>query len=256
MSGSIRESELAPGLLRWTIDHLPKRNALSPAMLAQIERRAGDLRGEVVLLDAAPGPCFCSGFDVDALPEGQIDTDPPDDPLVRASLALQAADAVTIAVIHADTFGAGVELVAACDLRFAAPGVRFVVPAARLGVIYHPRGVQLLRGVFGPALARRLLLAADEVGAAEALQAGALAALHPEGQLFGAAQAFAERLGLGSPRCVRAHRDLLRALERGPIDPAVQASYELARRAAFASDDFREGRDAARGRRRPRFTGG
>lgn len=253
---TIVETELAPGLLRWTLDHPDKRNALTPAMLAWILRRAGELRGEVVLLDAAPGPCFCAGFDLGALPEGQTDTiEAPDEPLVLASLALQAADAVTIAVITGDVFGAGVELVAACDLRFAAPTVRFTVPAARLGVVYHPRGVALFHRVFGPALARRLLLAGESVAADEALRAGALAGVHPGETLQQAARDLADRLRQGAPLALRAHRDLLRALDRGGATPAELAGYDLARRVAYASDDHREGRAAARERRPPRFSG-
>lgn len=255
MSGVVHEVALAPGLMRWVLDHPAKRNALTPEMLAELARRADALRGEVVLLEAAAGPCFCAGFDVDAIPELPQDQ-APDAPLIDASRALQRADAITIAVLGGDVFGAGVELAAACDLRIAAPGIRFIVPAARLGVVYHARGIQLLRAVFGPALARRLLLAADEVRAEEALRAGALASLHEPGELPAAALTLADRLLRGAPRCRSAHRDLLRALDRGPLTPEAEAAHELARREAFGSSDFREGVGAARSRRAPRFSPG
>jgi enoyl-CoA hydratase/carnithine racemase len=221
--GRLIETVLAPGIVRWTISHPRKRNALTPAMLAAIEAGARALRGEIVVLDAAAGPCFCAGFDLDALPEGQVDAptaDAPDAPLITASAALQTCDALVVAVVHGEVFGAGVELVAACDVRLAAPGVRFTVPAARLGVVYHAAGVALLRRVFGPALARRMLLAADGITAEEA------------------------------------HRDLLRALDRGGPSAEELAAHERARRVAYTSDDFREGRAAARERRSPRFRGG
>lgn len=259
MTAAIVETEIEPGLLRWTITHPDKRNALTPDMLAWLAARANALRGEIVLLDAAPGPCFCAGFDLGALPEGQIDglgPDAPDAPLIAASAALQAADAVVLAVIHGEVFGAGVELTAACDLRFAATGVRFTVPAARLGVVYHAAGVALLHRVFGPALARRLFLAADAVTADEALRAGALAGLHAPDELARAAREFAVRLRQGAPLSLRAHRDLLRALDRGGPGPDELAAHERARRTAYAGDDIREGLRAARERRSPRFRGG
>lgn len=256
-AGEVLEAELAPGLLRWTISHPRKRNALTPAMLATIEARAAQLRGEVVLLDAAPGPCFSAGFDLDALPEGQPDAlDAPDAPLITASAALQRCDAVVVAVIHGEVFGAGVELVAACDLRLAAVGARFTVPAARLGVVYHADGVALLRRVFGPALARRLLLAADSIDADEALRAGALAGLYPPDALAEAAEAFAARLRQGAPHSLRAHRDLLRALDRGGPAPEELAAHHHARRLAYTSDEFRERRAAALERRSSRPRGG
>lgn len=255
MSGVVREDAPAPGVLRWTLEHPAKRNAVTPEMLVDLARRAGALRGEILLLEAAPGPCFCAGFDVDALPDLPRD-EAPDAPLIEASRAFQRADAITIAVLGGDVIGAGVELAAACDLRIAAPGIRFMVPAARLGVVYHARGIQLLRAVFGPALARRLLVVADEVRAEEALSAGALAALHEPAELPAAALTLAERLLCGAPRSRSAHRDLLRALDRGPLTPEAEAAHELARREAFGSDDFREGVVAARSRRAPRFSGG
>ena len=49
----VDEQTLAPGLLRWTLSHPAKRNALSPDMLAWLQRRAGALAGEVVLLSGA-----------------------------------------------------------------------------------------------------------------------------------------------------------------------------------------------------------
>ncbi|HEY8378909.1 MAG TPA: enoyl-CoA hydratase-related protein [Nannocystis sp.] len=256
-AGVVAETELAPGLLRWTITHPDKRNAVTPAMLAWIAERANSLTGEIVLLEAAAGPCFCAGFDLGALPEGQLEADAaaPDAPLIAASTALQRADAVTLAVVHGDVFGAGVELVAACDLRFAAPGVRFTVPAARLGVVYHAAGVALFHRVFGPALTRRLLLAADAVSAEEALAAGALAAIHPREALAAAAHQFAVRLRQGAPLSLRAHRDLLRALDRGGPDADELAAHTRAREAAYTSDDLREGLRAARERRSPRFRG-
>ncbi|MDC0675238.1 enoyl-CoA hydratase/isomerase family protein [Nannocystis radixulma] len=257
--GRLIETVLAPGIVRWTISHPRKRNALTPAMLAAIEAGARALRGEIVVLDAAADPCFCAGFDLDALPEGQVDApaaDAPDAPLITASAALQTCDALVVAVVHGEVFGAGVELVAACDVRLAAPGVRFTVPAARLGVVYHAAGVALLRRVFGPALARRMLLAADGITAEEAHRAGALTGLHPPDELARAGEELAARLRRGAPQSLRAHRDLLRALDRGGPTAEELAAHERARRVAYTSDDFREGRAAARERRSPRFRGG
>lgn len=259
MSGELLATVLAPGVVRWTISNPDKRNALSPAMLAAIEARALVLRGEIVLLDAAPGPCFCAGFDLDALPAGQIDAptaDAPDAPLIHASAALQRCDAVVVAVVHGEVFGAGVELVAACDIRLAAVDSRFTVPAARLGVVYHAAGVALLHRVFGPVLARKLLLGGEAVGADEAHRAGALAGVHPSDELPRIAEELATRLRRGAPQSLRAHRDLLRALDRGGPSAEELAAHERARRVAYTSDDFREGRAAARERRSPRFRGG
>lgn len=257
----VQEEQLAPGLLRWTLSNPRKRNALSPDMLAWLERRAGELRGEVVLLGGEGNVSFCAGFDLDALPEHNVLPDTvvsavPDAPLFTATAALRRADAILIAALHGPVFGAGVELACSCDLRLAADTTRFVIPAARLGVVYHPEGLALLHRCFGPALTSRLLLLGDSVTADEALRAGCLHGVHPADALASAALTAAERLRSGAPQSLRAHRDRLRALTAGSeLTAEDRVAYEAARRSAYTSADHQEGRAATRERRPPRFTG-
>ena len=257
--GCVREQLLAPGLLLWTLSNPRKRNALAPDMLAWLERRAGELRGEVVLLTGEGDASFCAGFDLDALPEHNVLSDmseAPDAPLFTATAALCRADATLVAVLHGPVFGAGVELACSCDLRLARADTRFVIPAARLGVVYHPEGLALLHRCFGAALAARLLLLGEPVGADEALRAGCLHGVHPADELEAAAMTLAERLRSGAPRSLRAHRDRLRVLAAGTeLDDDTRAAYEAARRDAYTSADHQEGRAATRERRPPRFTG-
>ncbi len=258
-AGCVREQVLAPGLLRWTLDNPRKRNALSPAMLAWLQDRATALHGEVVLLDGEGDASFCAGFDLDALPQHNVLEDmseQPDAPLFTATAALRRADATFIAVLHGPVFGAGVELACTCDLRLARVDTRFVVPAARLGVVYHAEGLALLQRCFGAALAARLLLLGAPVSAEQALHAGCLHGVHAAADLMPAALAMAEQLRAGAPQSLRAHRDRLRALASGrPISPADQAAHDDARRRAYTRADHREGRAAQRERRPPRFTG-
>ena len=207
--GRVREQELAPGLLRWTLDHPRKRNALSPDMLAWLRRRAGELRGEVVLLCGEGDASFCAGFDLDALPKEHVLPDMaevPDAPLFTATAALRRADATTIAVLHGPVFGAGVELACSCDLRLARADTRFVIPAARLGVVYHPEGLALLHRSFGAALCQRLLLLGQPVLADEALRAGGLHGVYAADELDDAALTLAGQLRSGAPFTCRTNR--------------------------------------------------
>jgi enoyl-CoA hydratase/carnithine racemase len=247
---TIQESVLAPGLLRWTLTHPRKRNALTPEMLGWLTRRADELRGEIVIL-TGDGDAFCAGFDLDAMPGPEPTATAPDRPLAAMTAGLRRADATFIAVIHGHVVGAGVELACSCDLRLAREDTRFTVPAARLGLVYHADGVALLHHTFGAALTQRLLLLGETLHVDEVLRAGGVHAVHGA-ELGDAAAAAATRLRAGAPASLRAHRDRLRGLIAGTAsDPA----YDAARQAAFASDDHREGRAAARERRPPRFTG-
>ncbi len=258
LPGHVHEQELAPGVLQWTLQNPSKRNALTPVMLDWLSQRAGSLRGEVVLLRGA-GSAFCAGFDLDALPGDPSPNDlpyAPDTPLIVAATALRRANATLVALLHGPVYGAGVELACCCDLRLASDDTRFVIPAARLGVVYHPDGLALLTHCLGLALTQRLVLLGETVSADEALRAGCLLGVYPADKLAAAGHEVAERLRAGAPLSLRAHRDLLRVLASGHPPPAAElTAYQRARQDAYLSDDHREGRAAARERRSPRFSG-
>lgn len=247
----ILEEILAPGLLRWTLSNPARRNAVDPEMLAWIEARSRALAGEVVLLTGEGEGVFSAGFDLHALGRLQRERpgEPPDLPMIRASSAMQAADATFVAVLQGLAIGAGVELAAACDLRIARRGVTFQVPAGKLGVVYHAAGIVRFHAVFGPALTRRLLLAGDRVDADEALAAGALAAVVDAEALAEAGVALGHRLLAGSSTSLRAHRDLLRALERAPLPAEAVDAHTAARAAAYAAADLSAAHDRALGRK-------
>jgi enoyl-CoA hydratase len=127
---------------------------------------------------------------------------------------------------------------AACDVRFGCADSRFTVPAGKLGVIYHPRGLARIRAVFGDALTSRMILAGETVSGIEAEAAGALAATMDGADLQPHAEAFARRTREGAARSRSAHRRWLRLLARGAVGREQADEYEQMRRDAYASDDY------------------
>jgi len=68
----------------------------------------------------------------------------------------------------------------ACDLRFAAEGSKFGIPAARLSIIYGADAVGQLVDLVGPACAKDILYSARTVGDREALAMGLISgSCHP-----------------------------------------------------------------------------
>ncbi len=231
----ITEQRPRAGVLRWELDNVARRNAVSPAILEFIARRCAALHGEVVVLTGAGDRAFCSGFDLTALarlPEGF-----PDAPLIACTAAMRAADATLVAAIGGAAVGAGVELACACDLRIAVDSATFAIPAARLGVVYHADGLASIRATFGGALAARLVLTAETIDAREAFAAGALARIVARDEFAGAVDALVDAIAAGVPCSVAGNRDILRVLARGPIDEHTRARHEDARARAYASLD-------------------
>jgi enoyl-CoA hydratase/carnithine racemase len=239
MSGAdgIRESAPGPGVLRWELCNEARRNAVSPAALAFMAERAAALRGETVLLTGRGDEAFCSGFDLTALRARGGASEPPDQALIEATAAMTEANATFIAVLGGYAIGAGVELACACDFRLAHEHVTFEIPAARLGVVYHARGLARLRAVFGPTLTRRLVLLGHRIDTAAAWRAGALVERVAPEDLPAATERIVADVQRGDPASARANRELLRALDAGAPDEAALARHAQARARAYAELD-------------------
>ena len=244
----LRREQLADGVLRWVLDNPARRNAIAPPVLRWIAARCSELRGEVVIVRGAGERSFCAGFDLSAL-EGELarlragEIDSPEAALIEATSAMHRADATFIAAINGYAIGAGVELVASCDLRIARHGASLRVPAGKLGVVYHAAGLLRMHAAFGPTLTRRLLLVGEQIAIEEA--AAGLVALVTSEQLDAATLDLARRLREQDPTSVAGNRRLLRALDSVQTLPQeLLDGHEAARRSAYQA--LAERRDRAR----------
>ena len=236
----LAERRSASGTLWWTLDHERRRNAVHPEMLAEITERCATLDGDVVVLTGAGSEAFCAGFDLTALlpslpgaSEGA-----PEAALIAATHAMATADATFIAALNGYAIGAGVELACSCDLRVGAPHTSFRVPATRLGVVYHPRGVARIRQITGESISRRMFLLDETVDARDLELAGALDRLVEATALEHTCEAWADTLRELAPLPLRAHRELFRhPPDRGPRASNAGASDPVSLRYAARRDD-------------------
>ncbi|MCJ9713627.1 enoyl-CoA hydratase/isomerase family protein, partial [Bordetella hinzii] len=82
----------------------------------------------------------------------------------------------TLALAHGSNFGAGVDLIAACRQRWAAPDARFRMPGLKFGLAL---GTRRLAELVGGQHAYDLLESARSFDAAQALEIGFLQGLEP-----------------------------------------------------------------------------
>jgi len=154
----------------WTITlgRPEKLNALDAAtvdaLLVEVEK--ANARGARLLVLRGAGRSFCAGFDLSNL-EDQSEAD-----LllrfVRIELLLQAiatSPARTLALAHGKVFGAGVDLVAACRHRVAAPDARFRMPGLKFGLVL---GTRRFAEIVGHETARKVLEESSSFGVDEA----------------------------------------------------------------------------------------
>jgi methylglutaconyl-CoA hydratase len=149
-----------------------KANALDArlveALLAAISHAA--TTDAKLLLLRGEGRHFCAGFDFSDL-DHQSDGDLLHR-FVRIEQLLQAlhhAPLTTLALCHGSTFGAGADLVAACDWRVAASATRFRMPGLRFGIVL---GTRRLAALIGADAAHEILSTSRTFEAPEAARLG------------------------------------------------------------------------------------
>jgi enoyl-CoA hydratase/carnithine racemase len=155
-----------------TLNRPDKLNALSAelveALIDAFDEAA--VAGVPVVALRGEGRCFSAGFDMSDV---ALQTD--GDLLlrfVRIETLLQRvalSPCMTVAFAHGRNFGAGVDLVAACKLRVAAPDTTFRMPGLKFGLVL---GTRRFAAIVGTLEARRLLETAATFEADHAFHIG------------------------------------------------------------------------------------
>ena len=239
-----------------TIDRPEKRNAMTAGMWAALpEVLAGPAADPAVraLVVTGAGPSFCAGADLAGLLGGVDPLDPMAD-LRAHNLAAQAAlrefPKPTIAMIRGHCIGGGVEIAAACDLRFADPSSVFGVTPAKVGIVYPPSSTKALVDLVGPATAKFLLFSGELIDAPTALRTGLVDRLVDADALDAEVRRFTEVLAARSALTQRATKEVVAALAAGRDAEDVVAPWY---RATIAAGELPEGVAAFAERRPPRF---
>jgi enoyl-CoA hydratase/carnithine racemase len=159
---------------RLTLNRPHKANALSAelveALIDAVDRASAD--DTRLLVFAGAEPHFCAGFDFTGFEESS------DGDLairfIRIETLLQQvyhAPFTTLALAHGKVFGAGADLIIACDGRIAAPQATFRLPGLLFDVVL---GTRRLADRVGTDNAREILSTAKTFSAETALRFGFL----------------------------------------------------------------------------------
>ena len=246
----------------WVIFNQPeRRNAMTPEMVDSmrlaLESYSTDPEVRVVILKGEGDKAFVSGADISRFAETRSNAE-----LVRAAearseaanLALRECPKPTIAMIRGYCMGGGLGVALACDLRIAAEGSRFGVPAAKLGVGYRYSGLQRLSDIVGPSFTAEIFYTGRQFSAEEALQMGLINRLVPGAELEQYVMNYASTMANNAPLTLRAVKRCLIEARKDPEERDLELCQSMVE-ACFASTDFVEGRTAFMEKRKPAFTG-
>jgi enoyl-CoA hydratase len=250
------------GPIATVVFNRPKvRNAISLGMWGEIARVTGGLSKDdsvrAVVYRGAGTDAFASGADISEFQEQRKDTESAlryNAQTSAAYTAIRECPKPTVAMIYGFCMGGAMAVAMACDLRFAAEGAKFGIPAARLSIIYGAEAVGQLVELVGPAYAKDILYSARTVSDREALAMGLIQRLLPVAELERATYEYLRQVVENAPRSVQGAKLTVEAYLAGMTEEDQHRLRRL-QLEAFESEDYKEGTRAFLEKRPPRFQG-
>lgn len=189
-----------------------------------------------VVLTGAGDRAFSAGLDLKALAAGEVFKfatagDGVIGIITRVKEVFTAIEELPIPVIAAikgHCLGAGVQLVAACDIRLAAENAKFAVLETKLGIVPDLGGTQRLPRIVGPGMARELIYTSRSIDAAEALRIGLVEHVYPVDRLNDEALALAREIAERSPQAIQGAKRATRAAMSLPLELGLRFETEVA----------------------------
>ena len=240
---------------RITFDRAGARNAMTWAMYDQLaaalETIDTDASLRAVELRGAHGQ-FVAGTDITQFEGFTGDDGVAYERRLEAIVSrLENVRVPTVAVIQGHAAGAGLLFATACDFRICTPDARFSAPIARtVGNTLSLRSIARLVAHLGVSRTKALMMTAGVLEGEQARAIGYVAAVVEPTRLEQHVTDFIEKLVELAPITHRATKQLVQRV----LDASVTDAEDVVRE-VYGSRDFREGVNAFREKRSPRWEG-
>jgi enoyl-CoA hydratase/carnithine racemase len=202
-----------------TINRPEARNAVNPevhrAMIAAFADFAEDGSADVAIMTGA-GDAFCAGADLKEYIPPIVADGGPDDIRAIVELGLNGItrgmhriDKPIIGAINGWALAGGFETALACDIRIASDRAMFGSFEARRGFHHGDGGIVRLVNAAGVGVAMHMLLTAEPIDAAQALEWNLVSKVVPHDTLMEEAETVARQILRNSQRAVRSAKQTI-----------------------------------------------
>jgi methylglutaconyl-CoA hydratase len=257
----ITEVDNAVGIL--TLNKAERHNAFDEVLIAEItaglRELAADPRVRAVVLSST-GKSFCAGADLNwmkrAAGYSQEENLRDAHKLAELMRTLNELPKPTIARVQGPAYGGGVGLIAACDIAVATYDALFALTEVKLGILPAVISPYVLAAI-GERHARRYMLTAERLSAAEAYRIGLLHEIVPgEEQLDEAIGEILDSLLKNGPQAQAQCKGLIRAVSGQPIDETTIEETAQRITSVRSSPEGKEGLTAFLEKRKPNWITG
>jgi len=169
--------------------------------------------------------------------------------------ALASGRLPVIAAVDGWCIGAGIEMIAACDIRIASKSARFALREVKVGIVPDLGGIQRLPHLIGEGWTREMALTGDEISAETASEIGLLTRLYEHGDaLLEGAREMALRIAANPPLVTAGIKQVMNARIEAGVGHGNREAATL-NGMFMQSEDFAEAMRAFMEKRAPEFKG-
>jgi len=211
----------------------------------------------VVIIGANPNSkIWSAGHDIGEIPLDGHDAVTWTTGFERVLRRVQNCTVPVIAMLHSSVWGTACDLAVTCDLAIGTPKTTFAITPVKLGISYNTAGMSHFLGALPLHIIKEMVFTGNPLSAEDAYRLGLLNRLVSAENLEATTMEIAQTIAGRAPLAVSVVKAEVSSLSRGaPMSADEYEFIQSARRAAFRSDDLKEGVKAFFEKRPPVFQG-